>query len=43
MAEKIAMIFKEYGYSFYAPTCTNQIFPILPNDILDKLSEKFQY
>lgn len=43
MAEKIAMVLKECGYSFYAPPCTNQLFPILPHNILGKLSEKFQY
>lgn len=43
MAEKIARVLKECGYSFYAQPCTNQLFPILPNNILEKLSEKFLY
>ncbi|MDF2540422.1 MAG: aromatic amino acid beta-eliminating lyase/threonine aldolase [Herbinix sp.] len=43
MAEKISKVLTECGYSFYAPPCTNQLFPILPNDILDELSEKFRY
>lgn len=43
MAEKITKVLKEGGYSFYAPPCTNQLFPILPNDVLEKLSEEFQY
>lgn len=43
MAEKIAIVLKKCGYSFYVPPCTNQLFPIIPNIILDKLSEEFQY
>lgn len=43
MAENVAAIFKERGYSFYAPPCTNQVFPILPNYMLDRLSEKFSF
>jgi len=43
MAEKLVMIIKAHGYSFYAPPCTNLIFPILPNKVLDKLSKEFKY
>lgn len=43
MAEKIALALKEYGYTFYAPPITNQLFPILPNYILDKLAKEFRY
>lgn len=43
MAEQIADILKEYEYSFYTSPCTNQLFPIIPNRILDKLSEEFIY
>lgn len=43
MAEQIATMFKAAGYSFFAPPCTNQVFPILPNSLLDKLSEKFKF
>lgn len=42
-AEQIADILQEKGYSFYAQPCTNQLFPILHNSILDKLSEEFIY
>ncbi len=42
-AEQIADILKKQGYSFYTQPCTNQLFPILPNSILDKLSEEFLY
>jgi threonine aldolase len=31
------------GYSFYIETNTNQVFPILPNTIIDKLQEQFSF
>ena len=43
MAERIAMALKEYGLSFYAPHYTNQLFPIMPNYILERLSEMFDF
>lgn len=43
LAMKIAETLKQCGYSFYVPACTNQLFPILPNSIIEKLSEKFLF
>ncbi|WP_097015947.1 threonine aldolase family protein [Anaerocolumna aminovalerica] len=43
MADKIALILKECGYSFYTEPCTNQLFPILPNSLLEKLSKGFLF
>lgn len=43
MANKIALVLKECGYSFYAEPYTNQLFPILPNPLLEKLSKEFLY
>ncbi|NLC77131.1 MAG: low specificity L-threonine aldolase [Clostridia bacterium] len=43
MAEKIAAILKDYGYSFYVPPCTNQLFPILPGETVDKLAQEFKF
>ena len=43
MAELIAGNLKNCGYTFYAPVCSNQLFPILPDDLLEKLSEKFRF
>lgn len=43
MAEKIANSLEELGYSFYTPPMTNQLFPILSNDILENLSKEFLY
>lgn len=43
MAEKIAEALKECGYNFYAPACSNQLFPILPNQVLTSLSKEFVY
>jgi threonine aldolase len=41
MAVKIKNAFAAKGYSFLYDSITNQQFPILPNDILKKLSEKY--
>jgi len=43
MAEKIANALKEYGYSFYAPPCTNQLFPIIPNNKIEYLARKYNF
>ncbi|NLK74724.1 MAG: low specificity L-threonine aldolase [Clostridiales bacterium] len=43
MANQLAVVIKDYGYKFYAEQCTNQIFVIFPNDIVDKLSRKFSF
>ncbi|MDF2539530.1 MAG: ltaE [Herbinix sp.] len=42
-AEAIAKTLKESGYSFYEAPCSNQLFPILPNTIMNQLSEQFQF
>ena len=34
---------KELGYDFMIETSTNQIFPILPNEILEKINLKYEY
>ncbi len=41
MARRIAEAFGKLGYSFYASCCSNQLFPILPKDVMERLSEKF--
>ncbi len=43
MAGKLAGILKEKDYTFYVPPCTNQLFPILPNKIIDQLFEDFHF
>jgi threonine aldolase len=43
MAQRLADTLKKCGYQFYAPACTNQLFPVLPDTLLDKFSEKFGY
>lgn len=40
MAMKIAHAVRDAGYPFLTPPCSNQIFPILPNELIQKLSEK---
>jgi threonine aldolase len=41
MAEKIAEVLRTCGYPFYASACTNQLFPILPKEVLEQLSKNF--
>ncbi len=43
MADMIADTLHEIGYSFYAPVCSNQLFPILPDYLLEQLSEHFNF
>ncbi len=43
MAERLAEIIKQNNYDFYAKPYTNQVFPIFPDLLLDKISEKFVY
>lgn len=43
MAEQIAIELKESGYSFYASPYTNQLFPIIPNYVLEYLVQKFDF
>lgn len=41
MADQIAKAIKKEGYSFLTETCSNQLFPILPNELIDELSKEF--
>lgn len=43
MAMKISAAVKEKGYSFLTNSTTNQIFPILPNTVIEKLNEKYLF
>lgn len=43
MAKEIAVTIKELGYKFFVEPCSNQLFPILPNNLLEKMSEEFVY
>lgn len=43
MAERIALALQQCGYAFYAPPCTNQLFPILPNELLEQLAKQFVF
>ncbi|SDH87900.1 L-threonine aldolase [Chryseobacterium taeanense] len=42
-AMKMKNAMKERGIQFLADTHTNQIFPVLSNDLIEKLSEKFEF
>lgn len=43
MAERLASIIKEAGYEFYAKPCTNQVFAIFPDSLLDRMKKEFIY
>ena len=43
MAERIKDTLIANGYSFYAPPVSNQLFPIIPDKILDELQKDFLY
>jgi len=41
MAEKMRQTFDELGVPYHVPGCTNQIFPVLPDAVLEKLGENY--
>ena len=43
MASKLVEVFVDNNYPFYVPPCTNQLFPILPDDLIDELSKEFLF
>ena len=43
MADRIRSTLQEQGYHLYVPGTTNQIFPVLPDALLEKLSENFTF
>ena len=43
MAMKITNAIKQKGYSFLTDSTTNQIFPILPKDVIKKLETKYLF
>ncbi|MEJ8738325.1 low specificity L-threonine aldolase [Erysipelotrichaceae bacterium HCN-30851] len=43
LAQKMQSRLEELGISFFIKTSTNQIFPVLPNEMLEKLSEYIDY
>lgn len=43
LADKIRNTLKELGYPMQVETTTNQIFPILPDTLLDRLGENFTF
>ncbi|MFV0482265.1 MAG: threonine aldolase family protein [Campylobacteraceae bacterium] len=42
-AVKIEKVFKEKGFSFLTDSPTNQIFPILPKELIKKLQQKYSF
>lgn len=42
-AQRMVKVIKDAGFEFYADSPTNQLFPILPNSLADKISEKYAF
>jgi threonine aldolase len=43
MAQKLTTMIQELGFNFLSHSKTNQIFPILPNSIIDNLSRDYDF
>lgn len=43
MANQLAQVLDENGYRFYATPCSNQLFPIFPDRLLNDLSKEFRF
>ena len=43
LAEKMRVTFREAGYPFYVDSPSNQLFPVLPDALLERLAEKYVY
>lgn len=43
MAEQLTRAFQENDYQFLVNSVSNQIFPILPNELINKLEEHFEF
>lgn len=43
MAQRLAKEFKKLGFSFLTPSPTNQIFPILPVELIEKLQKEYEF
>lgn len=43
MAAKLSENIKNLGYGFLNESTSNQIFPILPNEVIEKIGEKYLY
>lgn len=43
LADKLRAAFEAAGYDFLVDSPTNQIFPIMPDDKLDKLRENYSF
>lgn len=41
MAGLLSAFFESKGYSFFTPSSTNQIFPILPNLVIQRMREEY--
>lgn len=43
MAARLSQAFRDCGYAFAFPPVSNQIFPILPIDLIERLQEKYDF
>lgn len=43
LAEQLSEGIENFGYQLITPTVSNQVFPVLPNNVIEKLSQKFGF
>ena len=43
LADQMRAVFKELGVPFFVDCTTNQLFPVLPDAVLEKLGEKYTW
>lgn len=43
MAELLSSVIKKHGYELYVENYTNQVFSVLPNEIIEKMSNEFLF
>lgn len=43
MAASLKTVFSQCGFPFFSESCTNQQFPILPNDLIAQLRKSYQF
>lgn len=43
LAEQLSEGIENFGYQLITPTVSNQVFPVFPNNVIEKLSQKFGF
>jgi len=43
LAQRLKVVFEDKGFEFLVQTKTNQLFPILPNNLINRLKEQYEF